>query len=79
MVVGISRKDPSSSDGINSLPMPGRFVSIFWNAEVFFTNPGMKPNTVPKPCQAVMPKRTIRMGMAMNFHLFLKAQPRIFG
>ena len=79
MVVGISKNDPSSSEGINSFPIPGNVFSNECHALVSVTSFGINPNTLSKPCQATIPNRITKTGMVKNFHLLLSAHVNMRG
>src|SRR5690606_19531898 len=75
--VGISKKLPSSRDGINSLPIPGKvWVKVDQTLEsltfhpIFSapvdTNPKMRPN----PNQTFAPSRISKAGIIRNFTLW---------
>ena len=79
MVVGISRNEPSSSEGINSFPVPGNASDTAFQPPVLrmsipalFKPAGIKPNILSNPCHTVRPKRITKTGTDKNFHLLFK-------
>ena len=79
MVVGISKKDPSSSEGINSFPIPGK-VSVKELNDLLFLIPfGKNPNILSTPCQLIIPKNNTMIGMLKNLPLFRRLQFKILG
>ena len=81
MLVGISRKDPSFREGINSFPVPGK---VFFAAchpavclKVFHPNcsapEATKPKLFPKPSQTINPNSRVTTGMIRNLNLFANA------
>lgn len=84
MLVGISRKLPSSSEGMNSLPTPGKACAIVLHGPVRWmfqpallardeTGEKMRPN----PNQIITPKNTMKIGMERKAALWSRHQRRI--
>jgi hypothetical protein len=86
MLLGMSRKDPSFREGINSFPSPGKawlkpdqspFVRMLIPALSKVL--GMTPNTRAKPNQTINPNRMMKEGKMKKVHLFAKHQVKIRG
>lgn len=84
MLVGISRKLPSSSEGMNSLPTPGKACAMVLQGAVRWmfqpallakdeTGEKMRPN----PNRIITPKSTMKKGMERKAALWLRHQRRM--
>ena len=86
MLLGISKKEPSLREGINSFPKPGKawlrpdqipFVRMLIPTPSKVL--GMIPNTRAKPNQTINPKRMMKEGKIKKVRLFAKHQVKIRG